>query len=120
MKIFKLGLAAALLALLAVFIGGCTIPEGAEAEGAGSFIPMIVFIVAVFVLFYLVMIRPQRRRQKEHEKLVKELKKGDQVITAGGIFGTIESTSEESVIIKVESGTVLRVAKSSVVIRRSQ
>ena len=81
---------------------------------------MIIFLVVIFGLFYLVMIRPQRRRQKEHEQLMQDLQKGDNVMTAGGIYGRIESLSEDSVVIKVESGTTLRVARGSVVIRQEK
>ncbi|OGO06212.1 MAG: preprotein translocase subunit YajC [Chloroflexi bacterium RBG_13_56_8b] len=79
---------------------------------------MIVFLVLIFAMFYFLMIRPQRKRQKEHQKMMEELKRGDRVITAGGIYGVIESVSEDSVVIKVESGTTLRLAKSSVAVIR--
>jgi preprotein translocase subunit YajC len=69
---------------------------------------------------YLVLIRPQRKRQKEHQQLVEELRRGDRVITAGGIYGEIESVSEDSVVIKVESGVTMRVAKGSVALKRER
>ncbi|OGO44097.1 MAG: preprotein translocase subunit YajC [Chloroflexi bacterium RBG_16_60_22] len=81
---------------------------------------MIIFLVVIFGLFYLLMIRPQRRRQKQHETLMRELQKGDRVMTAGGIYGTIDSLAEDSVVIKVESGTTLRVARGSVVLRQEK
>lgn len=112
-------LIAVLLMAMLAFIGGCYPAEGSE-EGSSSIWPMIIFLVIIFGLFYLIMIRPQRRRQKEHEQLMQELQKGDRVMTAGGIYGTIESLSEDSVVIKVESGATLRVARGSVVIRREK
>ncbi len=81
---------------------------------------MIIFLVIIFGLFYFVMIRPQRRKQREHETMVQELQKGDRVITAGGIYGTIENLSEDNVIIKIESGATLRVARGSVSGRREK
>ena len=81
---------------------------------------MIIFLVLIFAVFYFLMIRPQRRRQKEHQQLVEELKRGDKVITAGGIFGVIESVSEDSIVIKVESGATMRVAKGSVALKREK
>jgi preprotein translocase subunit YajC len=81
---------------------------------------MIVFLVLIFAMFYFLMIRPQRKRQKEHQKMMEELKRGDRIITAGGIFGVIESVSEDSVVIKVESGTTLRLAKGSVAVVREK
>ena len=81
---------------------------------------MIIFLVVMFGLMYLVLIRPQRRRQKEHQQLVEELNRGDRVITAGGIDGVIESVSEDSVVMKVESGVTMRVAKNSVALKREK
>ncbi|MBA7695468.1 hypothetical protein ES703_104096 [subsurface metagenome] len=60
----------------------------------------------------------QRKRQKEHQQLIEELKRGDRVITAGGVYGVIETVSEDSVVIKVESGATMRVAKNSVALKR--
>jgi len=113
-KKLKLGLMVGLL-LCVVFTGGC-VPEGAD-EGTST-IYMIGFLVLLFALMYFLMIRPQRKRQKEHQELIQELKKGDRVITAGGIYGVIESTSEDSIVIKVESGTTMRVARNSVALKR--
>ena len=119
-KILKTGLIAGLLIAVLVFFGGC-FPAAAEGEEAGGSIwPMIIFLVVIFGLFYFVMIRPQRRRQKEHETMTQELQRGDRVVTAGGIYGTIESLSEDSVVIKVESGQTLRVARGSVAARREK
>ena len=75
---------------------------------------IIIFLVVIFVMFYFFMIRPQRKRQKEHEDLVTQLRGGDRVITAGGIYGQVESVSEDSVVLKVESGATIRVAKGSI------
>ena len=110
-------LIAGLLIAVLVFIGGC-FPTDTGEEGTTSILPMIIFLVLIFGLFYFVMIRPQRRRQKEHEIMVQELQKGDKVITAGGIYGTIESLSEDSIVLKVESGATIRVARGSVIGRR--
>jgi preprotein translocase subunit YajC len=75
---------------------------------------IIIFLVVIFVMFYFFMIRPQRKRQKEHEDLVSQLTGGDRVITAGGIYGQVESVGEDSVVLKVESGATVRVAKGSI------
>ena len=115
-KILSLGLIIGLLVTL-MFIGGCLAPEGTEG---GFDWTIIVFLVLIFVIFYFLLIRPQRKRQKEHEQLVRELQRGDSVLTAGGIFGVVESISEESVVIKVESGATLRVAKGSVALKREK
>ena len=81
------------------------------AQGGGwSGIVMIVLLIAVMYFF---MIRPQRKQQKEMEKFRNELKKGDKVVTAGGIYGTIAEIQERTVLLKVDGDVKLRVDKSS-------
>ena len=84
------------------------------AEGQGSTIPMIIFFVVIFALMYLLMIRPQRKKQKEREELSKDLRRGDKVITAAGIYGQIESIGEDTIVLKIESGATMKVSKASV------
>ena len=115
-RVLNLGLAVALLITL-ISIGGC-VPAGEPAEGFDP--TLIIFIVLIFGVFYFLMIRPQRKRQKEHQKLVEELNRGDNVITAGGVYGVIESLSEDSIVIKVESGATMRVARGSVALKRER
>ena len=111
-KLLNLGLIVGLLITL-VFMGGC-VPGGEPAEGGQGTIYMILFLVLIFALFYFVMIRPQRKRQKEHQEMTQELKRGDRVITIGGIYGQIESISEDSIVIKIESGMTIRMTRNSI------
>lgn len=76
-----------------------------------------VFIILFGAMVYFLMIRPIKQREKQHDKMVDELEPGDVVITAGGIFGEIEHMDEGSVVIKVESGALLRVTKGGVIKR---
>ena len=117
-KMLNLGLIVGLL-IGALFIGGC-VPVSPEGSEGGFDWTIIIFLIVIFGLMYLVLIRPQRRRQKEHQQLVEELQKGDRVVTAGGIYGQIESVSEDSVVIKVESGVTMRVARNSVALKRER
>ncbi len=120
-RILKTGLIAGLLIAVLVLIGGCVPAEGEAAENSTtSTIYMIGFLVVIFALFYFVMIRPQRRRQKEQQEMIATIQKGDRVITAGGIFGVVDSVREDSVVIKVEGGTLLKVAKGSVMALKDQ
>ena len=107
------------LLISVVFVGGCVPSEEPGGEG-GSPWTMIIFLILIFGAMYFLMIRPQRKKQKEHEELTKELRKGDRVITAGGIYGQIESLSEDSIVIKIESGATMRVARTSVAGKRER
>jgi len=118
-KISKLGLIAGLLSTL-VFIGGCYPTETTEGGEGGFNWSIIIFLVLIFGVMYFIMIRPQRKRQKEHEQLVEELKRGDRVVTAGGIHGVVESLSEDSVVIKIESGATMKVSRGSVATKQEK
>ncbi len=76
----------------------------------------LVWFGLIFVLMYLLLIRPQRKKQKEHEKLLGELKKGDRVVTSGGMFGTIFAIDDERnrVVLKINDNTRLEFLKSSI------
>ena len=82
-------------------------------EGLGTW-GMVIFLVAIFALMYFLMIRPRQKQQKQQEELIKELRAGEKVIIAGGIYGQIESLGEDTVILKIESGATMRVARSSI------
>lgn len=74
-----------------------------------------IMIALIFVVMWLFMIRPQRKQQKELEKFRNELKKGDKVVTAGGIYGTVAEIQDRTVLIKVDGEVKLRVDKTSIV-----
>jgi preprotein translocase subunit YajC len=119
-RVLTLALIAGLLITALVSMTGC-MPTATEGEESGGFDwTIIIFLVLIFAVFYFLMIRPQRKRQKQQQQLMEGLKRGDKVITAGGIYGVLESVSEDSVTIKVESGATMKVAKSSVAIRQEQ
>ena len=118
-RVLTLALIAVSLITALVFMAGC-MPVATEGEESGFDWTIIIFLVLIFAVFYFLLIRPQRKRQKEQQNLMEELKRGDKIITAGGIYGVIDSVSEDSVIIKVESGTTMKVSKSSVALKRDQ
>lgn len=82
-----------------------------QAGGQGGF---LIMIIALFAVMYFFMIRPNRKQQKELEKFRNELKKGDKVVTVGGIFGTIDEIKDTTVLIKVDGDTKLRVSKNAI------
>lgn len=76
---------------------------------------MWVMLILIFVIMWFFMIRPQRKQQKELEKFRNALKKGDKVVTIGGIYGEVAEIKDRAVIIKVDGETKLRVDKNSLV-----
>ena len=77
--------------------------------------PMWIMLLLIFGIMYLFMIRPQRKQQKELEKFRAELKKGDKIVTAGGIYGTVDQVDEKTALIKVDGDVKLRIDKNSLV-----
>jgi preprotein translocase subunit YajC len=115
-KMLTWTLIAGLLITMAL-LGGCYPTQAPSQGGGGSDWTLVIFLVLIFALFYFLMIRPRQKRQKAQQQLMQELKRGDKVITGGGIYGQIESVSEDSIVIKVESGATMRVAKGSVALK---
>src|SRR4051812_5969346 len=64
-------------------------PAGATGPGGGGIMPMVLFYGLFIAAMYFLLFAPQRKKQKEHEKLVSALQSGDEIVTTGGIFGTI-------------------------------
>jgi preprotein translocase subunit YajC len=85
-----------------------------QASAQGSSASGLIMIVLLIVIFYFFMIRPQQKRQKEIRKFREALGKGDKIVTAGGIHGTIRDVKEDSFIVEVADGVRIRVDKGSV------
>lgn len=77
---------------------------------------MLVYFGLIFVVMYLLLIRPQRKKQKAHESLLAELKKGDKVLTSGGMFGTVFAIDNDRnrVVLKINDTTRLEFLKSAI------
>ena len=89
-------------------------PAGAaEPSGTASILMGIVPWLLIFVIFYLLMIRPQQRRVKEHQAAINSVKKGDEVITGGGIRGKVTKVSDEEAEVEIAQGVKIRVIKST-------
>lgn len=89
---------------------------GAAAVPAqqGSMWSSLLMIVMLFVVMYFFMIRPQRKQQKELENFRNSLSKGQKVVTAGGIYGTVKEVKEFHILMEVDSNVTLRVDKTAV------
>lgn len=80
-------------------------------------IPTLLFLLIFIAIFYFMLIRPQRRRQQEHKALIESLKRGDEVVTAGGICGKIKKVDEDKILLEVEEGVTLKILKDSIMER---
>ena len=83
-------------------------------QAAGSSMSFILMMVLVFVVMYFFMIRPQQKRQKELMKFRNALEKGQKVITAGGIYGTVREVKENYVLMEVDNNVSIRVDKTMI------
>ena len=83
------------------------------AGGAGSWISLLP-MVAIFAIFYFLLVAPMRKRQRALQQLVDNLKKGDRVVTNGGLYGEIAAVDGPTVILKVADNVKLKVAKSAI------
>ena len=85
--------------------------EAGAQGGLGAFIPLII----MFVIFYFLLIRPQQKKAKQHKEMINNLKKGDRVITSGGIYGTITSLDELNATIEVADQVKIKVVRGNIV-----
>ncbi len=91
-------------------------PAYAQAAGGGTAESLIGFlpIVLIFVIMYFLMIRPQQKKVKQHRAMVEALRRGDQVITAGGLIGKITRVSDEEVEVELAQNLRVRVVKATI------
>ena len=89
-------------------------PGGAAGQPAGSGFSGLFMMVIIFGIFYFILIRPQQKKVKEHKKMVEDLKKGDKIITQGGIYGMVENAGANTLTVKIAEGTKVKIARSSV------
>mgnify|MGYP002205120034 CR=1 FL=1 len=94
-----------------VFLQGGAAPA---QQGGGQW-SFLIMMLLIFVVMYFFMIRPQQKRQKELNKFRESLKRGDKVITLGGIYGTVTEVKETTLLVEIDSNVKIKVDKSSVV-----
>ncbi len=75
-----------------------------QADPAGDMLFFLIFTVVLVAIFYFLLIRPQRKRMKEHEQMVQNLEQGDEVVTSGGVLGRITRLGEQFVRVEVAEG----------------
>ena len=87
---------------------------GGQAEGGGNPIMGFVPLILVMGIFYMLILRPQQRRQKEHKTMVEALGRGDKVLTSGGLFATIQDVKDEYFVCTIADGVKVEIARSAV------
>ncbi|MDD5043944.1 MAG: preprotein translocase subunit YajC [Candidatus Omnitrophica bacterium] len=84
------------------------------SQGANPLVNLLPLIL-IFVIFYFLLIRPQKQREKEHQKMLNSVAKNDDVITSGGIHGTVVNVKDKTVIIRVDENVRLEVEKAYII-----
>ena len=97
----------------------------AFAQAAGSSTPSLVsqlpFFVAIFAIFYFLLIRPQQKKAKEHKAMIDAVRKGDQIVTAGGLVGKITKVRDDGEVdVEIASGVNVRVVQQTIQLVRSK
>jgi preprotein translocase subunit YajC len=93
--------------------GNTTVNLAAQGGGAGSFMP-ILMIALLFGVMYFMMIRPQQKRRREAEQMQSSIGPGDEVVTIGGLYGTVTSVDDETVMLEVAPGVQTRYARPAI------
>lgn len=87
---------------------------GVPREGADGTMIFMIQMLAIFAIFYFLLIRPQRKEQKRHQEMIKAVKKGDDVVTAGGIIGTVVHAQDDRLTLKTGEDTRIVVERARV------
>jgi preprotein translocase subunit YajC len=83
---------------------------GSPVGGLTPFIPMLL----IFAIFYFLILRPQQKKTKQHQTFLKDLKKGDMVVTNGGIIGMVKNLSDKIVTLEIDDGVCLKILRGQV------
>src|SRR5574344_248806 len=103
------------MSFIPFFLQAATGASGAGATGlGGGGLTMMIPLILIVLIMYFFMIRPQNKKQKETEKMIAALKKGDKVVTIGGIHGVVSSTKEQTVVVKVDDNTKIEFNRTAI------
>ena len=101
------------MTVVSSFLAMAPTPPGTQPNPTGQMLQMLSMVVFFIVVMYFIMIRPQQKKAKEHDQLLKSLKPKDKIVTSGGVVGIVVSVGERSVTIR-SADTKLEVLKSAV------
>lgn len=89
-------------------------PGGGQTGGIQGLLGSLLPLVLIFVVFYFLLIRPQQKKAKEHRQMLENLKKGDKIITAGGIYGVVDGVDNKTLTVKIAENVKVKIGKGSV------
>ena len=89
-------------------------PQGAEGAGGAGFLLQMFPFLLMFLILYFLLIRPQQKRQREHQEMLDDLKNGDRIVTSGGILGTITGIKAEVLTIRIADNVKIEVQRSAI------
>lgn len=99
---------------LAIMAGGGGGGEGGAGQGGGGVGQMLFIFIAMIGIFYFLLFRPQQKRQKEHQKMLEAVKKGDKVLTSAGMYGTVVGFKEDIAVLRIADDVKIEVTKASI------
>ncbi|MCH8028812.1 MAG: preprotein translocase subunit YajC [Candidatus Dadabacteria bacterium] len=99
--------------LLVLLTAGCVPSQGTEGQGGSKLITFAPFIL-IFALFYFLILRPQQKQQKHRKDMLVSLKRGDKVLTAGGIYGKVVNIDGDELTVEIAKGINVRMSRSGV------
>jgi len=97
-----------------IFVGFFTFLQQTEPAPRGNLLTALFPFILIFVIFYLLIIMPSRKKQKRHQEMVGQLKSGDKIITSGGVYGTVMGVQKDRIELKVASNVKIEIAKNAV------
>ena len=98
---------------MTAFLAFMAPPQGGQG-GGGSMTTTIIMFGAIFFIFYFMIIRPQQKRQKERQKLLSGVQKGDKIVTIGGVYGTVVGIEEKTILVQIADNVKVKFDKSAV------
>ena len=98
-----------------IFITSCTPPgmNGAEGEGGSPLIAALPFVL-IFGLFYLLILRPQQKQSRQKDTMMKSIKRGDKVVTSGGIHGRVVTAEDDLLTIEISTGVNIQISRANI------
>lgn len=102
-----------LIASIVVLLVGCPMPPGTEGGGGSQITAFLPFIL-IFVIFYLLILRPQQRQSRQRQQMLKSIKRGDDVITSGGLYGKVLNIVDDVITLEIAKGVSVRVSRTGI------